>query len=62
MQNLRLEAVIAVPVRHLPAESPAPEDRVLAELVKDGCRQQIMGWASDLPGTLAWLEEQGTRT
>lgn len=58
-RNLKLEPVVAVPVRALPVEPPQPEPLVLAQVDEDGYRQRIVGRASDLPATLAWLEERG---
>lgn len=60
-QNLRLEPVVAVPVRRLSAEPPQPERRVLAQVLEHGYQQRIIGRASDLPATLVWLEERGAK-
>lgn len=54
-----LEPMIAVPVRRLAAEPASPIMRVLAQVDEGGYRQRIVGRLSDLPPTLAWLEERG---
>ncbi|MBB6017451.1 hypothetical protein ACFP9V_18495 [Deinococcus radiopugnans] len=56
--NILFELTIAVPVRRMPVEPASPEPRVLAQVDEGGYQQQVVGRASDLPATLAWLEEQ----
>lgn len=56
--NLKLEPVVSVPVRRLPAGCAEPAVRVLAQVIDGGYRQRIVGRASDLPATLAWLDER----
>lgn len=51
--------MILVPVRRLPVEPASPELRVLAQVDEGGYQRRIVGRLSDLPATLAWLEERG---
>ncbi|QLG12188.1 hypothetical protein HLB42_16410 [Deinococcus sp. D7000] len=57
--NIVPEPMILVPVRRLPVEPASPQLRVLAQMDEGGYRQRVVGRLSDLPATLAWLEEWG---
>ena len=59
--NIVLEPMIRVPVRCLAVEPAAPELRALTQVDEGGYRQRVVGRLSDLPATLAWLEDRGAR-